>query len=449
MISPIPCIIDTDPGVDDVIALLLALSSPHLLVLGITLTHGNCTLSSTEKNLAKLFYALENHIKTTQGSTAEQERWRGVTDRKWRKKWGGEDAETIRVWRGCEGPLQGEAVTAKYFHGQDGLANCETLHPELTPPAAHKSPYYTLCPESALEGVTALVNSRQASTLAYIALGPMTSLAQLSEQLDLESAFSTILSMGGAVDHPGNTTPVAEFNYYADPWSARTIFNLSLSNLYIFPLDLTSYLTLPFSLYASSIDSDFHSPPSASTSTSTVPEDRDPLVHFTSAFLRGTEEVMASFGGDAMELHDPTVVFALIEYVRQRNGQSEDRSRAEDKEGEFAKGWNWKRVDFEIECDGTLTRGMLVLDHRPSSKTSTSITARTGQANRAMAIEQEEAVANGHSSVVDIAEAEARRAEKKRKLEQTKVSGARVVVTSSGSELMRKEMMERIWGVTV
>ena len=51
---------------------------------------------------------------------------------------------------------------------------------------------------------------------------------------------------------------------------------------------------------------------------------------------------------------------------------------------------------------------MLVLDHRPSSKTSTSITARTGQANRAMAIEQEEAVANGHSSVVDIAEAEAR-----------------------------------------
>ena len=59
--------------------------------------------------------------------------------------------------------------------------------------------------------------------------------------------------------------------------------------------------------------------------------------------------MMASFGGDAMELHDPTVVFALIEYVRQRNGQSEDRSRAEDKEGEFAKGWNWKRVDFEIE----------------------------------------------------------------------------------------------------
>lgn len=122
MISPIPCIIDTDPGVDDVIALLLALSSPHLLVLGITLTHGNCTLSSTEKNLAKLFYALENHVETTQGSTAEQERWRGVTDRKWRKKWGGEDAETIKVWKGCEGPLQGEAVTAKYFHGQVSIS---------------------------------------------------------------------------------------------------------------------------------------------------------------------------------------------------------------------------------------------------------------------------------------------------------------------------------------
>ncbi|GAA5965833.1 hypothetical protein JCM3765_001198 [Sporobolomyces pararoseus] len=443
MISPVPVIIDTDPGVDDVIALLLALSSPHLVVLGITLTHGNCTLSSTEKNLAKLFYALENHVKSTEGDGAEQEQWRGVTDREWRKKWGGEGAETIKVWKGSEGPLQGKAVTAKYFHGQDGLANCETLHPELTPPISHKSPYYTLCPESALEGVTALVNSRDPSTVAYIALGPMTSLAQLSEKLDLETAFSTILSMGGAVEHPGNTTPVAEFNYYADPWSARTIFNLSLPNLYIFPLDLTSYLTLPFSLYASAIDPDFYSSPSPSTRK--VVQDRDPLIHFTSAFLRGTEKVMATFGGDAMELHDPTVVFALIEYARQRDGISEVVNGVEAKEGQFAQGWNWKRVDFEIECDGTLTRGMLVLDHRPSSKTSTSITSRTSQANRAIAIEQEEAISNDHSSVVDIAEVEARRAEEDRKV----VSGARVVVTSSGSELMRKEMMERLWGVTV
>jgi hypothetical protein len=88
---------------------------------------------------------------------------------------------------------------------------------------------------------------------------------------------------------------------------------------------------------------------------------------------------------------------------------------------------------------------MLVLDHRASSKTSTSITSRTGQTNRAIAIEQEDD-STSHT-VVDIAEVEARRAEKKRKCGEKKISGARVVVTSPGSELMRKEMLERVWGV--
>jgi hypothetical protein len=138
-------------------------------------------------------------------------------------------------------------------------------------------------------------------------------------------------------------------SYYADPWSARTIFNLSLANLYIFPLDLTSYLTLPFSLYASSIDPSF-STYSTSEPSSQIPKGSDPLIHFTSCFLKGTEEVMKSFGGDAMELHDPTVIFALIEHARQRDESSHTNSgKEEEKEGELAKGWNWKRVDFEIE----------------------------------------------------------------------------------------------------
>jgi len=59
---------------------------------------------------------------------------------------------------------------------------------------------------------------------------------------------------------------------------------------------------------------------------------------------------MKSFGGDAMELHDPTVIFALIEHARQRYESSIANGRKEEeKEGELAKGWNWKRVDFEIE----------------------------------------------------------------------------------------------------
>ncbi|GAA5894637.1 uncharacterized protein JCM6883_002163 [Sporobolomyces salmoneus] len=431
--APLPVIIDTDPGVDDVLALLLALSSPHLLVVGITLTHGNCSLSSTEKNLSKLFYALEKHLEYKED---REGRWRGLRDVEWRTQWGGKGCEKIRVWRGCEGPTGGKAVTAKYFHGQDGLANCETLHPELTAPPGHSSPFYTIHDESALEGVTSLVESwpKEARKLSYIALGPMTSLAQLSEKLDLEDSFERILSMGGAVEHPGNTTPIAEFNYYADPWSARTLFSLPLSNLYIFPLDLTTYLILPFSLYASSIDPDF------SSSSKSVAKGKDPLIHFTSSFLKGTEKVMKSFGGDAMELHDPIVVFALIEYARHTEQEKDAKA------GEFAEGWEWKRVDFEIECDGTLTRGMLVLDHRASSKSSTSLTGRTGQTNRTIAIEQDVEV-NG-DVVLDVVEAEAREAEKK-EIEKGKkrVCGARVVTTSPGSRKMRKELFERVWGV--
>jgi len=59
---------------------------------------------------------------------------------------------------------------------------------------------------------------------------------------------------------------------------------------------------------------------------------------------------MESFGGDEMELHDPTVVFALIEWARSKGKESELNGAAGDaREGEFAKGWEWKRVDFEVE----------------------------------------------------------------------------------------------------
>lgn len=124
----------------------------------------------------------------------------------------------------------------------------------------------------------------------------MTSLAQLHRagsgdgHSPLED-FSVILSMGGAVDHPGNTSPVAEFNYYADPYAAKTLFALALPNLYIFPLDLTSYLTLPFSLYTSAVDPSFSDTPSPSS-----PAEKAPLTHFTSSFLERTRESCASSG---------------------------------------------------------------------------------------------------------------------------------------------------------
>lgn len=247
-------------------------------------------------------------------------------------------------------------------------------HPDLTPPPSHVSPYYTLSPLSALEGVNSILAAHDPETIAYVALGPLTSLAELH----LSSAptgpstlekFRVIVSMGGAVAHPGNTTPVrcvfpyllspsprrctdrsslhSEYNYYADPFAASMIFSLSLPHLYIFPLDTTTSLTLPFSLYTSLVDPLF-----VDTSSPSFPSDgKPPLVHFTSAFLEGTREVMRRFGGEAMELHDPTVVGALIEWVESGRGGVGGREGEGEEvvEGEFAPGWGWKRVEFEVE----------------------------------------------------------------------------------------------------
>ncbi|GAA5944601.1 hypothetical protein JCM1841_004026 [Sporobolomyces salmonicolor] len=451
-IVPVPCIIDTDPGVDDVIAILLALASPHLVVAAITLTHGNTTLAATVANLEKLFYALERHL---DAKPEERERWKGVVDGEWRKKHGA--TEKILVYRGSEGPIEGKAVTAKYFHGRDGLADCTTRHPDLTPPASHVSPFYTLVDSSAVSGTSSLLSRYPPRTVAYVALGPLTTLAQLhlsspsaTRADSLLRRFRTIVSMGGAINHAGNVTSVAEFNYYADPFAAQTLFALSLPELYIFPLDITTYLTLPFSRYASAVD-----PALADTESPSVADGKDPLVHFTSSFFERTKEVMRSFGADAMELHDPTVTYALLDWARAGGaGERPDPDEADETEcGSFAPGWDWEKVEFEVETHGLLTRGMLVQDLRAASKSSTSLTARTGLTNRTQAIEALD-VEEVEAKHVEEAEA-AQETAKRRKLdtggdkeERKRVtSGARVVVSSPGSEAMRNELLQRVWGV--
>lgn len=102
---------DTDPGVDDVLAILLALSSPSLLVVGITLTHGNCPLPAAFANLEKTFYALEREIDS---DPTVRKRYPNVNV-EWRQRHG---AGPIEVYLGSEGPIEGKPVTAKYFHGK-------------------------------------------------------------------------------------------------------------------------------------------------------------------------------------------------------------------------------------------------------------------------------------------------------------------------------------------
>ncbi|KAI5476689.1 hypothetical protein MNV49_007403 [Pseudohyphozyma bogoriensis] len=298
--APVPCII------------LLALSSPEILVLSITLTHGNCHLSSALVNLQKMFFALENHLAQ---HPEDRHKWPGV-DMELRARLG---VGKIVVALGSEGPVAGTPVVAKYFHGTDGLSNTEIRHPELSPPPetivpSYDHPYYTISSDPVTVALPQLMALHEPSTIAYLALGPLTSLAHLhnlSPENSILHHFAIILCMGGAVDVPGNTTPVSEFNVYADPYAAHTLFSLSLPHLHILPLDLTTPHTLPFSLYTSLVDPTF-----LNTSSPSQPSGKPPITHFTSSFLEGTRETINKFGGDAMEQHDPVVVWALIDWSK-------------------------------------------------------------------------------------------------------------------------------------
>lgn len=225
---------------------------------------------------------------------------------------------------------------------RDGLSDLATRHPDLHPPdLLTPHAFYTLSTASSTQALPTLLLDYPLHTLAYLALGPLTSLAHLhalspSPAESLLHHFGPILVMGGAIDVPGNTSPVAEFNTYADPVAASTIFSLGCSSLHLFPLDITTPHTLPFDLYALLVDEHF-----VDTLTPSRAHMKAPLVHFTSAFLERTREVVRRFGGVEMEMHDPLVVWAAIEWSRSGGKVV--------KEGQFAPGWKWERKEFEVE----------------------------------------------------------------------------------------------------
>ena len=177
--APEPVIIDTDPGVDDAIAILMALSSPALEVVGFTTTAGNVPLAPATTNALALLEQL------------------GRAD--------------IPVHRGAARPVRGRYAYARHVHSASGLT--------------HRLPKPTAAPSEtgAVEFLagTLLENPGEVS---IIALGPLTNLARVMRRYKsaLQSA-RRIIVMGGAVETDGNATPYAEFNFYSDPTAARMV----------------------------------------------------------------------------------------------------------------------------------------------------------------------------------------------------------------------------------
>ena len=190
-------IIDTDPGQDDAIAILLALASPDELdVLGLVAVAGNVGLAQNAKNALK--------VVELSGRTG------------------------IPVHAGAARPLIRPLVTAEHVHGQTGLDG-----PDLPEPAL------ALQPAHGVDFIIETVRREPSGTVTLCALGPLTNLAlALAKAPDIAQRIAEIVLMGGAYFEVGNITPAAEFNIYVDPEAAKIVF-ASGAPLTVMPLDVT------------------------------------------------------------------------------------------------------------------------------------------------------------------------------------------------------------------
>ncbi len=195
--SPRKIIIDTDPGQDDAIAILLALASPEEIeVLGITAVAGNVPLSLTEKN-ARIVCELAGKPQ-------------------------------VRVFAGCDAPLARPLITAEHVHGKTGLDGPVLPDPQMPLQAQH-----------GVDFIVETIRSAPPKTITLCPLGPLTNIASaLLKAPDIAERIEEIILMGGAYFEVGNITPSAEFNIYVDPEAADIIFKSGIS-LTVMPLDVT------------------------------------------------------------------------------------------------------------------------------------------------------------------------------------------------------------------
>jgi purine nucleosidase/pyrimidine-specific ribonucleoside hydrolase len=204
-------IIDTDPGVDDALAIVLALLSPELKIEAITTVNGNVSLEQATENAALLLDLLDPRPRPV-------------------------------LARGATQPLKKRPFRAQFVHGSDGLGDLDRFkYPDGTP--RYPSPELPRHIPDATEVLLDLTK-RYPDELSLIALGPLTNVAKALEADEKRmKSFREVIIMGGAIGVPGNVTPAAEFNIFVDPHAARTVFKSGLT-IKLVPLDVTQKVCL-------------------------------------------------------------------------------------------------------------------------------------------------------------------------------------------------------------
>lgn len=190
-------IIDTDPGQDDAVAILMALASPDELdVLGIVAVAGNVGLKQNAINALKVVELAER--------------------------------ADIKVYAGCEKPLERDLVTAEHVHGDTGLNG-----PDLPMPTRE------LEPEHGVDFIIETLKNEPENSVTLCTLGPLTNIATaITKAPDIMKRCQRIVMMGGGHFQGGNITPSAEFNIYVDPHAASIVFGFGIP-IVVASLDVT------------------------------------------------------------------------------------------------------------------------------------------------------------------------------------------------------------------
>ncbi len=189
-------IIDTDPGQDDAVAILLALASPEIELLGVTAVAGNVPLHLTQRN-ARIVCELA-----------------GRPD--------------IPVFAGSDRPLVHPLVTAEHVHGKTGLDGPQLPEPTMALQETH-----------GVDFIIETLRREPAGTVTLVPIGPLTNIALAFRRApDIVERVQQIVLMGGAYFEVGNITPAAEFNIYVDPEAADIVFRAG-APLVVASLDVT------------------------------------------------------------------------------------------------------------------------------------------------------------------------------------------------------------------
>ena len=251
--APRKIIIDTDPGQDDAVAILLALASPEdVTVQGITAVAGNVPLDLTQKN-ARIICELAQK-----------------TD--------------VPVFAGAKRPLERPLVTAEHVHGKTGLDG-----PQLPDPTM------TLQDQHAVDFIIQTLRAEPSGTITLCPLGPLTNIAAAFNQApDIIERVEEVVLMGGAYFEVGNITPTAEFNIYVDPEAAEIVLK-SGADITMMPLDVTHK-----ALVTKNRNDRFRA---LETPVGVA------VAEMTDFFERFDRE---KYGSDGAPLHDPTVIAYLI-----------------------------------------------------------------------------------------------------------------------------------------